>query len=789
MEQQLQQEVEAVPGDEAIPGSMAGVPGSLDLSSAQGVTLLLLFAASALTVLAWLAQYLEQGGGRRRHLPPPLLLRLLPRGLLGGAAAGPRSRLGGVADPASLVAGLAAVPSWGAELGRAWLRALNEQHGHRHGSSLQIAFEEDGPTHDALRLSNVTYGDGQSDSNMALVCDVEAESVSFGVSVSQHPPAPVALQSLTARLAPLSVQLVLQVEEVSPGQVLLTWKHTTKPQGLSLTLVPRGQREGAGGSVDVPTVTQLVKDAILGAQPAVLLTLSPYRAAQGGGVKPDGLVTSPPKPPRLVDKKLLLRIQSATGAPAGAGELCCHVEMNEPPQQHRTRPVPGAAASPSWEQSFCFDLNTRSREIRLRLLDTSKGKEAVCIGRAAVPLDVGRALPSGRHTLTLLPPTASPTDRTPSPLAAAANVTLELCYQEGGEARSPGPLAASVRPAATPSKKVEMERTVMADGTVVTTVTTLQTRAGRGTPSATTPFCVGSPRAHACADSPARSPVKVTVTEKSTVQEEVPAGESQGGATAASAACTDVALQHNGLDAVAETAIRQLTESALRNTKATPTKRSTLIISGVSKMPLIQDEAALSQLYSMNMDGDDAGPSPLPHHYHHHPAATTSSFSSLPSSVQQLALCGPQSPSAANSTGDSLLDAATAAAAATIGAASSSPAAVAAGGQPSMSDADSERGSTVGFETGSLKEHKAGFLHGGLFRRRHRKKKDAGLSQSHNDLPSMGPGHTLVAGQTQTLGPGLSHVLAKHRKTYTLSRLLSKRFKAKHRENGKTAAP
>ncbi|XP_078726205.1 phospholipid transfer protein C2CD2L [Lampetra fluviatilis] len=769
--EQEQQEMEALPGVEA-------TPGSLDLSSAQGVTLLLLFAASALTVLAWLAQYLEQGGGRRRHLPPhhpPLLLRLLPRGLLGRAATGPWSCLGGLADPASLVAGLAAVPSWGAELGRAWMRALNEQHGHRHGSSLQIAFEEDGPTHDALRLSNVTYGDSQSDSNMALVCDVEAESVSFGVSVSQHPPAPVALRSFMARLAPLSVQLVLQVEEVSPGQALLTWKPTTKPQGLSLTLVPRGQREGAaGGSVDVPTVTQLVKDAILGAQPAVLLTLSPYRAAQGAGVKPEGLVTSPPKPPRLVDKKLLLRIQSATGAPAGAGELCCHVEMNEPPQQHRTRPVPGTAASHSWEQSFCFDLNTRSREIRLRLLDTSKGKEGVCIGRAAVPLDVGRALPSGRHTLTLLPPTASPTDRTPSPLAAAANVTLELCYQEGGEARSPGTLAVSGRPAATPSKKVEMERTVMADGTVVTTVTTLQTRAGRGTPS----------------DSPARSPVKVTVTEKNTVQEEGPAaGESQGGATAASAACTDVALQHNGLDAVAETAIRQLTESALRNTKATPTKRSTLIISGVSKMPLIQDEAALSQLYSMNMDGDDAGPSPLPHHYHHHPSAATTSSSSLPSSVQQLALCGPQSPPAANSTGDSLLDAATAAAAATIAATSSSPAAVAAGGQPSMSDADSERGSTVGFETGSLKEHKAGFLHGGLFRRRHKKKKDAGLSQSHNDLPSMGPGHTLVAGQTQTLGPGLSHVLAKHRKTYTLSRLLSKRFKAKHRENGKTAAP
>lgn len=40
----------------------------------------------------------------------------------------------------------------------------------------------------------------------------------------------------------------------------------------------------------------------------------------------------------------------------------------------------------------------------------------------------------------------------------------------------------------------------------------------------------------------------------------------------------------NGLDPVAETAIRQLTETNNKTTKKTPTKRSTLIISGVSKV-------------------------------------------------------------------------------------------------------------------------------------------------------------------------------------------------------------
>lgn len=40
----------------------------------------------------------------------------------------------------------------------------------------------------------------------------------------------------------------------------------------------------------------------------------------------------------------------------------------------------------------------------------------------------------------------------------------------------------------------------------------------------------------------------------------------------------------NGLDPVAEAAIRQLTETNNKPAKKTPTKRSTLIISGVSKV-------------------------------------------------------------------------------------------------------------------------------------------------------------------------------------------------------------
>lgn len=48
--------------------------------------------------------------------------------------------------------------------------------------------------------------------------------------------------------------------------------------------------------------------------------------------------------------------------------------------------------------------------------------------------------------------------------------------------------------------------------------------------------------------------------------------------------CSESSRLSNGLDPVAETAIRQLTENASKAARKTPTKRSTLIISGVSKV-------------------------------------------------------------------------------------------------------------------------------------------------------------------------------------------------------------
>ncbi|KAF6102394.1 C2CD2 like [Phyllostomus discolor] len=200
----------------------------------------------------------------------------------------------------------------------------------------------------------------------------------------------------------------------------------------------------------------------------------------------------------------------------------------------------------------------------------------------------------------------------------------------------------------------------MPDGTIVTTVTTVQSR----------------PRVDGKLDSPSRSPSKVEVTEKTTTV----LSESSGPSNTSHSSSPGESHLSNGLDPVAETAIRQLTEPSGRAAKKTPTKRSTLIISGVSKVPIAQDELALSLGYAASLEasmqdysGNSRGPSSP--HSDDPPAMFPGPLDVLssPTSVQE----------ADETTRSDISE------------------------RPSVDDVESETGSTGALETRSLKDHKA----------------------------------------------------------------------------------
>ncbi|XP_023421969.1 phospholipid transfer protein C2CD2L isoform X1 [Cavia porcellus] len=688
--------------------------------------LLVLFAASLLTVLGWLLQYarglwLARARGGRSPRPasaaePGGSLRELGvwRSLLRLRA----TRTGAPEEPGvrGLLASLFAFKSFRENWQRAWVRALNEQ-ACRDGSSIQIAFEEVTQLPPRASISHVTCVD-QSERTMVLHCQLSAEEVRFPVSVTQQSPAAVSMETYHVTLTLPPTQLEVSLEEIPGEGLLVSWAFTDRPD-LSLTVLPKLQaREKGEEQGALSTIEELIKDAIVSTQPAMMVNLRAY-SAPGGLVpseKPPLMPQAQPACPRPA--RLFLRQLRASHLGSELGdteELCCVAELDNPMQQKWTKPV-RAGPEVEWIEDLALDLSPQSRELILKVLRSSSCGDTELLGQATLPVGSPSRPLSRRQVCPL----------TPGPgkaLGPAATMAAELHYEEG----SPRNLATSTpstpRPSITPTKKIELDRTIMPDGTIVTTVTTVQSR----------PRVDGK-----LADSPSRSPSKVEVTEKTTTV----LSESSGPSNASHSSSPGESHLSNGLDPVAETAIRQLTEPSGRAAKKTPTKRSTLIISGVSKVPIAQDELALSLGYAASLEAsvqDDAGTSGGPSSPPSDPPAMS------PGPID--ALSSPTSVQEADETTRSDISE-----------------------RPSVDDVESETGSTGALETRSLKDHKVSFLRSGtklIFRRRPRQK-EAGLSQSHDDLSNT------------TATPSV------RKKAGSFSRRLIKRFsfKSKPKANG-----
>ncbi|XP_009422582.1 phospholipid transfer protein C2CD2L isoform X3 [Pan troglodytes] len=655
--------------------------------------LLILFAASLLTVFAWLLQYArglwlarargDRGPGPALAGEPAGSLRELGvwRSLLRLRA----TRAGAAEEPGvrGLLASLFAFKSFRENWQRAWVRALNEQ---------------------ACR-------DG------VLRCQLSAEEVRFPVSVTQQSPAAVSMETYHVTLTLPPTQLEVNLEEIPGEGLLISWAFTDRPD-LSLTVLPKLQaRERGEEQVELSTIEELIKDAIVSTQPAMMVNLRAC-SAPGGLVpseKPPMMPQAQPAIPR--PNRLFLRQLRAShlgNELEGTEELCCVAELDNPMQQKWTKPA-RAGSEVEWTEDLALDLGPQSWELTLKVLRSSSCGDTELLGQATLPVG-SPSRPLSRRQLCPL---------TPGPgkaLGPAATMAVELHYEEGSPRNLGTPTSSTPRPSITPTKKIELDRTIMPDGTIVTTVTTVQSR----------------PRIDGKLDSPSRSPSKVEVTEKTTTV----LSESSGPSNTSHSSSPGDSHLSNGLDPVAETAIRQLTEPSGRVAKKTPTKRSTLIISGVSKVPIAQDELALSLGYAASLEAsvqDDAGTSGGPSSPPSDPPAMS------PGPLD--ALSSPTSVQEADETTRSDISE-----------------------RPSVDDIESETGSTGALETRSLKDHKVSFLRSGtklIFRRRPRQK-EAGLSQSHDDLSNA------------TATPSV------RKKAGSFSRRLIKRFsfKSKPKANG-----
>ncbi|KAM8897826.1 phospholipid transfer protein C2CD2L isoform 2-T3 [Spinachia spinachia] len=646
-----------------------------------------LFLTSLLIVLGWLFQYLlsvlrlwrsEKTTERDKSAPPRQQLPLTqrhqsPAGGVWGFLLKLRSGRDGGPMPEAGVKGLLtslfSFKSFREHWQRTWVKALNEQ-ACRHGSSIQITFDSSLQLTAASAIDSVTCTD-QSANRMVLHCKCWVDTVTFPVTVTQQSPAAISMETYQITITPMVAKVVACLEEVEDEGLLMSWTLSKQPS-FTLSASPCTlQRQGTEEAADVDMIKGLIEDTLFSTQPAMVLNLKTCISSPPAAMDHLSVGLNSVNQNVLV-KRLMLRQLRATltkGHWSTSGELCCVLSLDQPCTERSTcfLPVPSNPNAPlEWSEEITLELCQVTKEMRVRLLERNGKKEQFLPGHACMALDLRCKVPTGQHTLSIRPDHG---------LAPIATVNAELHYVEM-EAPHGAHNAFPLRSSPTPSKKVDVDRTVMPDGTIVTTVTTVQSRLKLD---------------HSPGDSPMRSPCKVEVTEKKdTILSDGRSSTSPN---------------------LSKTAIRQLTESASKAARKTPTKRSTLIISGVTKVPLSEDDCALSSGYAAAMDaamhGNHCGAG-----HHQEPDDTT------PSDASE---------------------------------------------RPSVDDVESDTGSTGGLETRSLKDHKVGFLQSGtklLFRRRHREKESC-LSQSHEDISDMGSNFAATANISRKKSGSFSRRLIK----------------------------
>ncbi|KAM7065876.1 C2 domain-containing protein 2 isoform 3-T3 [Acridotheres tristis] len=701
---------------------MAWLPGGL--AELRWGALVALFVAALATLAVYLVQYALLALRRGRPAPP-------------AAAAPAEQRDELLEEGGSVLAWALSRGSWRRQWRRAWVAALRAEAAERADSQL-LTFEEDDPAEPLeLAVKEVTSV-VKSAGEKVVSCNVVGDSVKFLVAVSAPPPAAAEPQSYFVKLSPVHLQLQLYVKDKGED-VKVEW-FLINTDEINFEIQPAVQEEQTAGTCAISeTLRDVLKNLFSSASPSVVLSVRPADTKEVQNVQNTSLLpqgTSPPKPPRAHELRLLVRnieVKLSDLRAAGSTDLVCIVQLNDPMQKFSSS-VAKNAAHPFWKEEFIFELSAKSKALQLQIAEDGK-LDSPFSGKVTVPLDLFRKQPSGQHSFAL---TSGARESSSEP--GLGSISAEFSFIEPSELKA--------RQVSSPvlATKIEKDRTVMPCGTVVTTVTAVRTKPrleGRASPLST--------------DSPVKTPVKVKVTEKDFTVEAL---HSHGAPVSKTLSSSDTELLVlNGTDPVAEAAIRQLSESAKQKLKS-PRKKSTIIISGVSKTSLSQDsEASLMMDYAAAMDSScrEADPPTV-----EEAVAKIASDKKQPLSASER-VPGTDPQQSTHKTwglenGSQQWDTST------------------------LLDQTSEEisGSSLSVsETGSMKKSKGGILKKSakLFFRRQHHQKDPGMSQSHNDLVFL---QQPLSEESRKKGGTLSRILSK--------KLLS-RNKSKNKLNGASGEP
>ncbi|KAK7106245.1 hypothetical protein V1264_017519 [Littorina saxatilis] len=253
------------------------------------------------------------------------------------------------------------------------------------------------------------------------------------------------------------------------------------------------------------------------------------------------------------DRRLYVKVikgNALTLPGKGNVNAVCYISTDEPVQSYQSTVVK-SSANPFWDEHFLFDITNETRELRFEVYDKThpeRGEEY--IGESTIYIEDLKKTPSSRQILRLQSQPGSFDYST-------GTLTAECLFMEPAEADQ---LLNSMVPSISqlsPRRRIEVSQMVTPGGTRVTTTTTTTQKPQYGRPDAgynTTPNYIEK-----------HIPVDLDASYMS----------SNPGDSSAELVVI------NGVESVADTAIRELMDRSRR--PRTPTKTSTLIITGVKR--------------------------------------------------------------------------------------------------------------------------------------------------------------------------------------------------------------
>ncbi|XP_046554285.1 phospholipid transfer protein C2CD2L-like [Haliotis rubra] len=218
-----------------------------------------------------------------------------------------------------------------------------------------------------------------------------------------------------------------------------------------------------------------------------------------------------------------------------------------------------------WDENLLIDVTQHSNELRFEVFDKNKQPGEDFLGETTVYMNDLRLCPSSRQILALQ-------SRPGNMDSISGSLTVEFLFMDSAEAEMMMGMPGAPNSQLSPKRRIETERTITPGGTVITTTTTTTHRPQFGQ-------LQPGPEGHPPSLVEKHHHSNPDLDSSSTLSADSPYFP---GDQSLSASASSELIVINGVESVTDAAIRELKDQTRR--PRTPTKTSTLIITGVKRV-------------------------------------------------------------------------------------------------------------------------------------------------------------------------------------------------------------